>query len=273
MSAGDAGLQTEIYQGMLPVIQEWTDKNPKQWLSVRTAVDMYIECYNREKIRAVRDLVLAPLGLDEKTFLSQQRTMADSFVERITSEMVNFSMPDVETIITGTDHTPFTKDEKGLPYTHGHIYMLRGNISTCCDSIGFAAIGSGARHAESQFMLAGHQNWAEIEPTILLVYSAKKKSEVAPGVGEETDIISIFHPGTLSYMSAPYGKIDTDKLDEILKRAEDGEKNGLSAAKEEISKYLETIRSQTPQQNSQVSAEGSANASGPTVSNNTGKAT
>jgi hypothetical protein len=65
-----------------------------------------------------------------------------------------------------------------------------GRVS-CNDGIGFAAIGIGARHAESQIMLNKHSWNSPSVDSALLGYIAKKRSEVAPGVGEGTDVFTI----------------------------------------------------------------------------------
>src|SRR6266446_8708177 len=72
-----------------------------------------------------------------------------------------------------------------------HIYTIHNTHISCDDRIGFSAIGSGSRHAESQFMLARHAWNRDTAETLLLTYSAKKDSEIAPGVGEETDLFMI----------------------------------------------------------------------------------
>src|SRR5204863_6355462 len=155
MTAGDSGLQSEIIQNLIPIVNERIRAEPNQWLPVKAVVDGYVNCYTKLKLQCARNAILAPLGLDENRFVSQQQGMSPVFVERITREMLNFDMPGVETIVTGIDTAPSTNPR-------AHIYTIRNNDVTCCDDIGFAAVGIGARHAESQFMLAGHTRFSPL---------------------------------------------------------------------------------------------------------------
>jgi hypothetical protein len=178
MLAGETTLQTEILTAMIHFIPEWEKKNGKNY-QVKDAVSLYIDCYNQIKARLATSAILAPLGLDQNTFVSRQKEMLDSFAETVGRLLVDFQMPAVETIITGIDDTT------------AHIYKLFGNNAVCCDLIGFAAIGSGANHAESQFMLNGYSRIVPQEEALWLTYMAKRKSEVAPGVGKITDLFCI----------------------------------------------------------------------------------
>ena len=125
--------------------------------------------------------ILAPFGLTHETFIKKQRQLAPSLVETLTAKILHFDpFPQVvELILAGFDGTG------------PHIYVVRGFEITCHDSTGFAAIGSGAWHAESQFMFAGHARHNPLAETMLLLYAAKKRAEVSPGVGEDTDLFQI----------------------------------------------------------------------------------
>jgi hypothetical protein len=111
--------------------------------------------------------------------------MSDTFIENIREELTKFQMSEIETIMTGTDRSG------------SHIYTVHnltssGNcIASCEDTVGFAAIGIGSHHAESQFMLAGHHRASPVPETLFLTYLAKKRAEVAPGVGGETDMLMV----------------------------------------------------------------------------------
>jgi hypothetical protein len=168
--------------------------------------------------------ILAPLGLDHTTFITRQREMSDGFISDITSAIVNLQAG-VETIFAGLDDTG------------AHIYKVDDSGMTCCDSVGFAAIGSGARHAESQFMLANHSRNSSIVDTLLLTYIAKKRSEVAPGVGEETDIFFISDKGLQWIFEKKY----IDPLQSTYRQMEDSQAAAFTAAKEELRRRAEAL--------------------------------
>src|SRR5437868_4735953 len=60
----------------------------------------------------------------------------------------------------------------------------------------FVAAGGGQWHAASQFMFAGYTRWWSFPNALSLLYAAKKRAEVAPGVGTGTDLLVIPGNGT-----------------------------------------------------------------------------
>lgn len=73
--------------------------------------------------------------------------------------------------------------------TEAHIYTIRnpGQID-CFDALGYNAIGSGELHAMSTFISSGCSPIMSTNRTAYLVFEAKRKAEVAPGVGRELDM-------------------------------------------------------------------------------------
>jgi 20S proteasome alpha/beta subunit len=61
----------------------------------------------------------------------------------------------------------------------------------CYDAIGFAAVGSGAPHAVYSLIESGYKKSMDGKTVFELVEKAKHRSEVAPGVGRGTEIISV----------------------------------------------------------------------------------
>jgi hypothetical protein len=183
MTAGDASTHSEILQNVLRVVGARISQDKSNWWNVADVAQLYVDSYDALKLRRSASAILAPMGLNPDTFFSRQTEMADAFIRRITDDLTTYSMPDIETIITGIDRTG------------AHIYVVHNRTNTgCCvasceDTVGFSAIGIGAHHAQSQFMFAGHHKASPIPESIFLIYLAKKRAEVAPGVGEETDMI------------------------------------------------------------------------------------
>jgi len=126
---------------------------------------------------------LHPLGLSLDSFLDAQADMNQGVVndamERLRSHHLG-----VEAIIAGMDSTG------------AHIYTVGGFneygeekcYETCHDAIGFCAVGIGGRHFESQYMVFQYNRIWALANAVLLMYMAKKKAEVAPGVGAATDM-------------------------------------------------------------------------------------
>ena len=127
----------------------------------------------------------------------------------------------------------------GEKAVYPQLYAIDGDKAACMNTAGFAAIGIGKSHAESQIMLAGHSPMRSLSDSALLVYTAKKRAEVAPGVGKETDMV------TIGPQIGTFSKIE-DKhigyLDKIYDRITKSNKSILNKAQEEVSKYVEELK-------------------------------
>lgn len=228
MLAGDAGLQREILRDVSNTLNDRIKKEPNNWWRVKDVVEVYVGFYNATKLRRAVSAVLSPYGLDEQSFVHKQREMSDAFVRKLVQEMESYSLPGVETIIAGIDLD-------GGP----HIYTIHGNYVSCADPVGFAAIGSGSRHSESQFMLAGHEPAASADETLFLTYLAKKRAEIAPGVGEYTDMIGI---GPQLGAHAFIRREIVDHLDTIYQKHIKSEKQVAKRSREAATKYAKQLQ-------------------------------
>ena len=61
--------------------------------------------------------------------------------------------------------------------------------------IGFAAIGSGTLHATQSLIGFRHTSARDLHQTLFRVYASKRRAEVAPGVGSDTDLAIISDAG------------------------------------------------------------------------------
>ena len=61
----------------------------------------------------------------------------------------------------------------------------------CHDAIGFMAVGSGAPHAVYSLIESGYKKSMDSQTVYKLIEKAKHRSEVAPGVGKGTEILSV----------------------------------------------------------------------------------
>jgi hypothetical protein len=86
----------------------------------------------------------------------------------------------VEFLITGLD-------DSGAHLSH----VTDPGVLSQLQKLGHAAIGSGGPHAMTRLSLAGQSRQRGLLETIADVYSAKRASEVAPGVGNATDVAVI----------------------------------------------------------------------------------
>jgi hypothetical protein len=188
MPAGDGFVQSEIVQRMSPEIVDRIVADPKRWFGVREVAEMYCKHYDEVFQERANAQVFVRYGIDFNTFKNRNKDLAPATIGNIVEEMRTFQAeyPGVWTIFAG------------LEPRGAHIYSVLENTIYCHDGSGFAAAGVGARHASSQFMLARHSIKKTLAETVRLAYFAKKRSEVAPGVGTLTDMCLIGPtPGSL----------------------------------------------------------------------------
>lgn len=226
MIAGDSALQIEIALKLSDEASRRIKADPTQWLNIRDIADLYAAYYNQARLKRAENTILAPLGLTNETFINRQQQMNSKLVNQIATELLNFSCPDVQAIIAGVDSTGT------------HIYVVNNSDVRCHNAIGFASIGVGAWHANSQFMFAGHTRSRPLPETLWLTYSAKRRAEVAPGVGEGTDMFMV-GPNLGSY--APLRVEVLQALEEIYRDTRINERELARQADEKVKHYVEEI--------------------------------
>jgi hypothetical protein len=183
MAAGDIGTQTEVFMEVLKRVNAAIDETPKVWVRVETVAEYYRLEYFRLQRRRAERRILEPLGLDSETFLARQSSMDSDLVSKIGMELMNFQMPETSAIIAGSNpHIDVNADR-----ATAHIFLIHNGVVACADKVGFACVGAGAWHANSTLMVAGHTPSTPLSKAVFNMYSAKKRAEIAPGVGSETD--------------------------------------------------------------------------------------
>lgn len=209
--AGDSPTQAEVLQEV--DLQVKALLKPDEWLDVKQVAELYAQAFNKRRTREAQTAILAPLGLDVNSFISRQREMDPSFIRMVATELYNYQPPETSAIITGMDNTG------------PHIFVVANGSIDCHDTIGFASIGIGAGHANSQLMFAGQNPGRAYPAALMQTFAAKKRAEVAPGVGEATDMFLI---GTTlgSFRPIPANVIDAlektyQTMRETIKTARD----------------------------------------------------
>jgi hypothetical protein len=213
--AGDSSLQTEIMQQTYVVVNGRIKEDPKNWWKVKDVAEVYSRFYRDTISKHAQHAILSPLSLNYESFLEKQRLMAPEQVREICSQLQAFELnTSVAAIVCGMDQD------------NAHIYVVNNGHIQNRDIVGFAAIGAGDWHANSQFMFAKHTRTRGFAETLLLTYIAKKRAEVAPGVGAATDMFTV--GPYLGQNIYPVGDHVLAKLGEIydetsasIKRSED----------------------------------------------------
>jgi hypothetical protein len=227
MTSGDAGFQNEFLQHAYAEVRQLISANPKDWLAVEDVAQIIIKHRNEAKARRSEAAILAPLSLTRSTFLSGAHGLGDALSKTIASDLVQFQVPSTSTIVCGVDSTG------------AHIFTIYDGNLYCNDPLGFAAIGIGARHAESQFMLAEHARQNSLSETLLLVYAAKKRAEIAPGVGTVTDMFT-GGPGLGSMVTID--ETIVTRVDKAVRKILTKERSALSVGKMEMQQYVDALQ-------------------------------
>jgi 20S proteasome alpha/beta subunit len=190
-------------------------------LDVATAAEIVGAAFRDYRGRVAEQKVLTPIGLTLDSFFARQRDLTDELATQVTRALADQSAG-VETIVTGMD-------EHG-----GHVFLIAdpGQV-TCYDGIGFAAIGNGSRHAASHLLQLGYTPRVPFPRAAVLVHVAKKRAEVAPGVGPTTDAFGI---GDRYYF--PVSDEFSARLTAICGRIREQESAILESAVAEFADYV-----------------------------------
>ena len=189
MTAGDANIQQQLLAAVSKFIDERLVDDPKTWIPVEDVANFYRDRYNELNAELAEKAILVPQGLTFETFLSRQKEMSPEYISDLAYKLQRYEIDAVEAIVAGIDDTG------------AHIFTVRNGHISWDDKVGFAAVGIGSNHALSHFMLSDFSKDAAESKALLTIHQAKKKSEVSPGVGRDTDMfIAGPKPGTLNML-------------------------------------------------------------------------
>lgn len=197
LTAGDALDHIDLFREVKSEIKSLI--KPEISLIVEKIKDSFV------KLRRKRgeELYLKPLSLSFETFYAGLKSLPPEItfpiLKRIEQENVELHI-----LVCGLD--------EGGP----HIYRIFDpGISKCFDSLGFNAVGSGEMHAISYMISKKCSPSMKLNEAVYNLFVAKKKAEVAPGVGESTSIAIINKKG-ITYLNETQLSI----LSETYKRGE-----------------------------------------------------
>jgi len=172
LTAGDVLFAREV-------IEETRKRLVDRVVRVKALTEAARTAYQHIRILQVVHTQLEPRGLNLDSYYQSQQRLMPAIVQMVDQALVGHN-PGVELIIAG-------KDDLGC-----HIYTVQSpGRSICHNPVGFAAIGSGGPHAVYSLIEAGYRKSLGIEEVKRMIEQAKKRAEVAPGVGADTRIIPV----------------------------------------------------------------------------------
>lgn len=169
LSAGDAIRGKEIFDAVKEAVEK---ANPP----VSQIAEHVKEIYQRRRLQILEALHLRSRGINHKAFIEAgAKFLPPQVYNQIDYAFATFKLQ-LEVVIAGVD-------ESG-PSIHA---IRNPGIVDCYNSIGFHAIGTGSMHALISLIETYKPEVGMVE-TMYSVFRAKKVAEIAPGVGEETDL-------------------------------------------------------------------------------------
>lgn len=192
---------------------------------VAEVAEVYASYVRKYRLREAAQTYLAPLGLDEASFSTAQQSMSPNVVADLVSQMQNHRI-DAEAIVAGCDSSL-----ANLFHVDGRGFV------TCHNDPGFVSIGIGSGHANSHIMTSQYANWWAYGRAAILLYTAKKRAEVAPGVGAHTDMHIITRDGV-----SPVDSSIQEKIDAIYKAGVERDKQNADTDEEELLQFFNTMR-------------------------------
>jgi hypothetical protein len=173
LSAGDVLFANEVLEAVRK------DVDAKGITATPIIAEMFREHYQDVRKKHIIRAELEPRGLTLDSFYQAHQRLVQQIVMMIDNALKGGN-PRTELIIAGFGESCCSVFSIVNP---GDLF--------CYDAIGFAAVGSGAPHAVYSLIESGYKKSMDGKTVFELVEKAKHRSEVAPGVGRGTEIISV----------------------------------------------------------------------------------
>lgn len=179
LSSGDALSVTDILSDSSGISNQLQDP------TVQLIMDEVKQRFVQVRGRLINERLFQPRGLSFKNYYN-------GVIQGLPSDLAMLLDNQVQTFQLGVSLTV-----AGIDSTGAHIFSIEDpGVSQCFDRLGYHAIGSGHRHAIVSLVSLQHDRKINFRSALYNVYSAKKHAEMAPGVGQTTDISIIDKNGT-----------------------------------------------------------------------------
>ena len=172
LSAGDALYVTDVLSNSSGMSQQL--QNPSVELMTNELKEKFIQVRHRL--------------LDERLF----RPRGLSFNDFYRGGLIQATPPDLAMLLdnqVSSFQLGISLIVAGVDSFGGHIFSIEDpGSSQCFDRLGYHAIGSGHRHAILSLVISQQNFQSDLNWSVYNVYFAKRQSEMAPGVGQATDM-------------------------------------------------------------------------------------
>jgi len=159
-----------------PELLEDTKNEIKGKVVIRDISEILSRHYRAIRKKRIVYEVLEKSGISSfNEFHSKQKILHDILVSQLSDKINKFSL-DLALLLGGVDK-------------EAHLYRI-GEPGTyrSFDGVGFCCIGIGNRHADPVFAFYGFSPKLSVEDALKIGFEAKKRAEMAGGVGKHTDV-------------------------------------------------------------------------------------
>jgi hypothetical protein len=192
LSAGDALRGARLAQELGQFL-------PSGPITLRQTADQAVQVYAGHRRQQIEAEVFAPRGLSMQQFYTGgiQPQLLPQLVGVLDQQVMGFNYG-VDLLLAGVDDIG------------AHLYLI-GNPGDAQDFgvMGFEAIGSGALHAVQAMIGFGHSPLRALNETVFSVYASKRRAEVAPGVGRDTDLALVLQDGVKFLPQSVLSELET----------------------------------------------------------------
>lgn len=183
LTAGNALFASEIFEKSKKEIEADKSVSPEN-RTVEQLAEIVRRNFQILRRGIVERSVLEPRGLNLSSYYQMQQKLHQAVVQEVENQLINTNIG-VDLIVAGHD-----------PSGGCHIYSVtHPGIAVCHDELGYVAVGSGAPHAMYSIIGSSYKKSLPLEEVKKIASEAKKKSEVAPGVGVDTTIQTLPNDG------------------------------------------------------------------------------
>jgi 20S proteasome alpha/beta subunit len=160
--------------------------------------------YKQARLSRAEQFVLGVRGLSLQAYYQMHQGLNGQVVMLLDNQLAQFDL--------GVDLLLAAVDDTGA---HIHTNGNPGGGNSNHDPIGYAAIGSGAIHVVPAMAGFTHSGDASYDQTLFHVYAAKRRAQVAPGVGTKTEM-AVLTKGGIKHLSRDELKRLGDIYDEFM---------------------------------------------------------
>jgi len=169
-------------------------------IKVEEAANLVADHYAQVRMEWAIAKSLTSRGLTLRDFYAGA---AGPIADMINAELATFTIG-VDLIVAGVDGSG------------GHLFVVTNpGIAVCQDVLGMAAVGIGDVHAVHSMIGFHHGPMDPLKDVLFRVFASKRRADLAPGVGHETDLSIVsssgarhLSPSTLAELDRIYSEVN-----------------------------------------------------------------